>query len=119
MTDLVHVDRSAAFVSAAEPRDFVALLKTRVMSLVIFTALVGLVRAPGDLHPVLAAAALVCIAAGAGASGWSHDASSRHPAATATPPRDHPDCGGPSPRAGQVIEPTPESAGASPRVARL
>ena len=69
MTDLVHVDRSAAFVSAAEPRDFVALLKPRVMSLVIFTALVGLVRAPGDLHPVLAAAALVCIAAGAGASG--------------------------------------------------
>ncbi|MGI9411098.1 MAG: heme o synthase [Hyphomicrobiaceae bacterium] len=49
--------------------DFVALLKPRVMSLVIFTALVGMVVAPGSLHPVLAGIALLCIAVGAGASG--------------------------------------------------
>lgn len=49
--------------------DYIALLKPRVMSLVIFTALVGLVAAPGTMHPVLAAIALLCIAIGAGASG--------------------------------------------------
>lgn len=55
--------------SRAEVRDFVALLKPRVMSLVVFTALVGMVLAPGGLHPVLAAVSLFCIAIGAGASG--------------------------------------------------
>jgi len=59
----------AALVSQAEPRDFIELLKPRVMSLVIFTALTGLVVAPGSLHPVLAAISLLCIAVGAGASG--------------------------------------------------
>ncbi len=49
--------------------DFFALMKPRVMSLVVFTALVGLVVAPGTLHPVIAIAALICIAVGAGASG--------------------------------------------------
>src|SRR5688572_1831799 len=49
--------------------DFVALMKPRVMSLVVFTALTGLVAAPGHLHPALAGIALICIAAGAGASG--------------------------------------------------
>jgi protoheme IX farnesyltransferase len=49
--------------------DFVALLKPRVMSLVVFTGLAGLVAAPGHLHPVLALVALLCIAVGAGASG--------------------------------------------------
>jgi heme o synthase len=49
--------------------DFVALMKPRVMSLVVFTALTGLMLAPGGLHPVLAAIALMCIAVGAGASG--------------------------------------------------
>ena len=49
--------------------DFFALMKPRVMSLVVFTALTGLVLAPGPLHPVLAAIALLCIAIGAGASG--------------------------------------------------
>ncbi len=50
-------------------RDFFALLKPRVMSLVIFTAFVGLVVAPGAIHPVIAFTALLCIAVGAGASG--------------------------------------------------
>jgi protoheme IX farnesyltransferase len=49
--------------------DFIALMKPRVMSLVILTALVGMVAAPGGLHPFLAAVALLCIAVGAGASG--------------------------------------------------
>ena len=49
--------------------DFIALMKPRVMSLVVFTALVGLVVAPGTLHPALAVIALICIAVGAGASG--------------------------------------------------
>jgi protoheme IX farnesyltransferase len=56
-------------VGNADVGDYIALLKPRVMSLVIFTALVGLVRAPGDLHPVLAFTALLCIALGAGAAG--------------------------------------------------
>ncbi len=49
--------------------DFLALLKPRVMSLVVFTALVGMVAAPGSLHPALAVIGLLCIAIGAGASG--------------------------------------------------
>ncbi len=49
--------------------DFFALLKPRVMSLVVFTGLVGLVLAPGQIHPVLGFFALLCIAVGAGASG--------------------------------------------------
>ena len=49
--------------------DFVALLKPRVMSLVVFTALVGMVAAPGGMHPLLGAIALLSIAVGAGASG--------------------------------------------------
>jgi protoheme IX farnesyltransferase len=49
--------------------DYVAILKPRVMSLVVFTGFVGLFLAPGHLHPVLAAVAVLCIAVGAGASG--------------------------------------------------
>jgi protoheme IX farnesyltransferase len=49
--------------------DFFALLKPRVMSLVVFTGLVGIVVAPGDVHPLTAFTALLCIAIGAGASG--------------------------------------------------
>lgn len=49
--------------------DFFALLKPRVMSLVVFTGLVGIVLAPGSLHPIVAFTALLCIAVGAGASG--------------------------------------------------
>jgi protoheme IX farnesyltransferase len=49
--------------------DFFALLKPRVMSLVVFTGLAGLLVAPGHLHPVLAAIAVLCIGVGAGAAG--------------------------------------------------
>ena len=49
--------------------DFLALLKPRVMSLVVFTGLAGIVAAPGHLHPLTAFTALLCIAVAAGASG--------------------------------------------------
>src|SRR3990172_7107410 len=49
--------------------DYFALMKPRVMFLVVFTALVGLIAAPGSMHSVLAIASLLCIAAGAGAAG--------------------------------------------------
>lgn len=49
--------------------DFLALLKPRVMSLVVFTAFIGMVMAPGEIHPVIAFTAILCIAVGAGASG--------------------------------------------------
>jgi protoheme IX farnesyltransferase len=49
--------------------DFIALLKPRVMSLVVFTGIAGMAVAPGHIHPVLAAVAVLCIAIGAGASG--------------------------------------------------
>ena len=55
--------------SIAGVGDYIALMKPRVMSLVVFTALVGLVVAPGHLHPVIGFAALLCIAVGAGAAG--------------------------------------------------
>jgi protoheme IX farnesyltransferase len=53
----------------AEFGDFFALLKPRVMSLVIFTALVGLLVAPVSVHPMIGFASILCIAVGAGASG--------------------------------------------------
>ena len=53
----------------ADWRDFWALTKPRVMSLVVFTALCGLLAAPGHVHPVIAFTAILCIAMGAGASG--------------------------------------------------
>lgn len=56
-------------VLAGAVEDYIALLKPRVMSLVIFTAFVGMVVAPGGIHPTIGLAALLCISVGAGASG--------------------------------------------------
>jgi protoheme IX farnesyltransferase len=53
----------------ARVADYIAILKPRVMSLVVFTGVVGLALAPGHLHPVLAMVAVLCIAVGAGAAG--------------------------------------------------
>jgi protoheme IX farnesyltransferase len=53
----------------AEWRDFWALTKPRVMSLVVFTALCGLLAAPGSIHPVIGFTAILCLALGAGACG--------------------------------------------------
>ncbi len=63
---------------SAEWRDWLALLKPRVVSLVVFTGWIGLFLAPGRLHPVLAFTAILCIAVGAGAAGalnmwWERD----------------------------------------------
>lgn len=72
MTDLTAQTLSAEAVPStgtASVRDYIALLKPRVMSLVVFTGFVGLAIAPGDIHPVLATIAVLCIAVGAGASG--------------------------------------------------
>ncbi len=53
----------------ARVEDYLALLKPRVMSLVVFTALVGMLVAPGAINPIIGFIAIVCIAIGAGASG--------------------------------------------------
>ncbi len=53
----------------ADWRDFWALTKPRVMSLVVFTALCGLLAAPNSIHPIIGFTAILCIALGAGASG--------------------------------------------------
>jgi heme o synthase len=55
--------------SIASVGDYLALMKPRVMSLVVFTAFVGIVIAPGHVHPVIGFTALLCIAVGAGAAG--------------------------------------------------
>src|SRR6266851_4703479 len=55
--------------SIASVGDYIALMKPRVMSLVVFTALVGMMIAPGHMHPVIGFAALLCISVGAGAAG--------------------------------------------------
>jgi protoheme IX farnesyltransferase len=86
VTDSFAEERRAAGVvhvaELADVRDYFALLKPRVMSLVVFTALVGIVRAPDAIHPVLAFASLLCIAIGAGAAGalnmwWDADIDAR------------------------------------------
>src|SRR6476660_3367878 len=56
-------------ISTAQPEDFFQLLKPRVMSLVIFTAVTGLVVANGDIDWISACIAILCIAVGAGAAG--------------------------------------------------
>ena len=58
----------ASLADAGSAADFISLMKPRVMSLVVFTALVGLIMAPVSLHPVLAVSAVILIALGAGAS---------------------------------------------------
>jgi len=62
-------DLPASAISTAMPRDYFALLKPRVMSLVVFTALVGMVLAPSHLDAVLSAISILAIAVGAGAAG--------------------------------------------------
>jgi heme o synthase len=60
---------SVPHVSEASVGDYLALMKPRVMSLVVFTALVGLMVAPAHVHPMIGFTALLCIAVGAGAAG--------------------------------------------------
>ncbi|QKC84898.1 heme o synthase [Mesorhizobium sp. NZP2077] len=63
------IDEAGFRMSEATAGDFFALLKPRVMSLVVFTAFVGLVAAPVTINPLLAVIAILAIAIGAGASG--------------------------------------------------
>lgn len=67
MSDVV----AAETISEATVRDYISLLKPKVMSLVVFTGFAGMWVAPGfaNLHPVIAATAVMCIAIGAGAAG--------------------------------------------------
>lgn len=60
---------SRADVTSAMPSDFYRLLKPRVMVLVIFTAIIGMLMAPGAINPLLAFISILCISIGAGASG--------------------------------------------------
>ncbi len=62
-------DTALERVPGASAGDYIELLKPRVMSLVVFTGLAGLVLAPGHIHPLIGAVAVLCIAVGAGASG--------------------------------------------------
>ena len=65
-----QIGRTVALLrSHASFGDLVALMKPRVMSLVVFTALVGLLVAPGRINPLIGFVALLCITAGAGAAG--------------------------------------------------
>lgn len=58
-----------ALILPADWRDFLALTKPRVMSLVVFTGLCGMLAAPAPIHPVIGFTAILCIALGAGAAG--------------------------------------------------
>jgi heme o synthase len=78
LTEGAELARPAGASARAEPNiepsladvgDYIALLKPRVMSLVVFTALVGMMVAPGHLNPALGVISLMCIAVGAGAAG--------------------------------------------------
>ncbi len=73
MTDAVlktdEIAPATQSYAIAGPGDYFALLKPRVMSLVIFTAFAGMALAPEGINPVLAAVSLLAIAVGAGASG--------------------------------------------------
>ena len=69
---MAFVDDSKGYVATAggaRVEDYFALLKPRVMSLVVFTAIIGLLLAPGGINPVIGVIAILCIAIGAGGSG--------------------------------------------------
>jgi protoheme IX farnesyltransferase len=63
------LSQAASLANQGELKDYVALLKPRVMSLAVFTALAGMVTAPGHVHPLIGLTALIFIALGAGAAG--------------------------------------------------
>ncbi|SDG54288.1 protoheme IX farnesyltransferase [Limimonas halophila] len=63
------IQPNSTVADPAGVREFLDLLKPRVMTLVVFTAVAGMVAAPGELHPVLAGIAVLCVAVGAGAAG--------------------------------------------------
>jgi protoheme IX farnesyltransferase len=66
---IIEIAARPAAAEGGRLQDWVALLKPRVMSLVVFTGLAGLIVAPGAMHPLAAGVAVLCIAVGAGAAG--------------------------------------------------
>lgn len=69
MKTLQHLSRVADVNLESTVYDFCALLKPRVMSLVVFTGVAGIYLAPGPIHPFIALVTIICIALGSGASG--------------------------------------------------
>ena len=69
MNNAVALSADTDFAAGAEWRDWLALLKPRVVTLVVLTGIVGMLVAPGHLHPVLAFTTVLCIAVAAGAAG--------------------------------------------------
>lgn len=69
MSDTAHLLQDRIDASPARVRDYFDLLKPRVMSLVVFTGLIGVLIAPAHLHPFEAALAVIAIALGSGAAG--------------------------------------------------
>ncbi|UPY37973.1 heme o synthase [Sediminicoccus sp. KRV36] len=65
MSDVTTTD----IAGASEVRDWITLLKPRVLTLVVYTGIIGLLVAPGAMHPVLAVTAILCITIAAGAAG--------------------------------------------------
>ncbi|WPB85258.1 heme o synthase [Sediminicoccus rosea] len=65
MSDVTTTD----IAGASEVRDWITLLKPRVLTLVVYTGIIGLLVAPGTMHPVLAVTAILCITVAAGAAG--------------------------------------------------
>jgi protoheme IX farnesyltransferase len=60
---------TSEIAGASEVRDWITLLKPRVLTLVVYTGIIGLLVAPGHMHPVLAVTAILCITIAAGAAG--------------------------------------------------
>lgn len=69
MTDVTASSKTATISSQGTLGDYIGLMKPRVMSLAVFTALTGMIVAPGHMHPIIAFTAIVFIAVGAGAAG--------------------------------------------------
>jgi protoheme IX farnesyltransferase len=68
-SSITPAGKTGDLVWEADYRDWIALLKPRVLTLVVFTGVIGLIVAPGHLHPVLAFTAILCITVAAGACG--------------------------------------------------
>jgi protoheme IX farnesyltransferase len=69
MSDVTTSPPLGEIAGASEVRDWITLLKPRVLTLVVYTGIIGLLVAPGHMHPVLAITAILCITIAAGAAG--------------------------------------------------
>jgi protoheme IX farnesyltransferase len=67
--DSIKDEKFISYKSEARVRDYISLLKPRVMTLVVFTAICGIYLAPGKIHPLIALISTLCIAIGSGAAG--------------------------------------------------